>query len=128
MDVISMQNYLNYSAQMNKDAIYNNLRQTTVHNDEVSANQDKEEAIKKVEENEKVQNEEVVALYFNHEATQAMKSRVETLFDESSNEQEESLTFDEVRDLQKRLNQYESIQNIDEKYRVLLDNRTETWA
>lgn len=126
MEIVSMQNYLNYSAQMNKDAIYNSLRQGSTQNDEVLANQSKEEAIEKIEEEKSIQKEEVVALYFNYEATQAMKSRVDTLFDSSTEEEEDGITFQELRDVQRSINRYENILNMDEDYFHIQNNQI--WA
>ena len=83
-----------------------------------------------IKENREVQNEELVALYFNHQATQAMKARVDTIFDSQSEDEDvDSMSYEDIRNLKKLDNRVELLKYYEENYATIQkEDETKIWA
>jgi hypothetical protein len=113
---------------MNKENLASELKQ--VNNSFPIVN----EEIRKVEqvnETRKVSNEEALLLYYNYQAVQAMKSRVDTLFDAQYEEEDiQTVTYEDIRELNKKLNRKEYIENYQNDNVRIQGNKSsiEIWA
>lgn len=133
MNSVSMQSYTDYSGYMNKDNLYANMR--PVNPDNFNLKQ-KDDDIKKVEEVSKtnktldISSQEAVALYYNHQANEAMKLYLESSMDSSSSNESDELSLKDIHEIQKSvrrtdaLDLYASQQNND----TISTSTYETWA
>lgn len=81
-------------------------------------------------EKKEERNEELIALYYNHQATQIMKDRVNTIFDsQESDKEEESLDYEDIRDLKKLDNRADLLKYYEENNaRIQEEKELEVWA
>lgn len=122
--------YMNYSGTVNKDNVFNNLKQQNAQQKNT-----KEEKIEiKVEPVEKERNiskEEATMLLYQYQATQVMKNQIETYFD-TNTEESEKLDLQDFRDLNKVLNRAELLKYYQEEDRLSIQDerefQTQLWA
>lgn len=106
----SYTNYYGYATYLNKDNLYLNMSQAN----QVTAQEDKqnqEQNVQKVVEEQKLTNEQTVAVYYNYQNNQAMKQRMEIMIDDQNEEEESTLSYQEIHDLQTQKNRNEILDN-----------------
>ena len=99
-------NYNGFSAYLNKDNLYSNMRQNT----QVVQNELQEQTNQKIDtytQKEELTKEQTVAVYFNYQNNQAMKSKMEMMIEEESSSEDETLTYKEVHKMQEQKNRNE---------------------
>ena len=99
-------NYNGFSAYLNKDNLYSNMRQNT----QVVQNELQEQTNQKIDtytQKEELTKEQTVAVYFNYQNNQAMKSKMEMMIEEESSSENETLTYKEVHKMQEQKNRNE---------------------
>lgn len=125
--------YMNHSSGLNKDNIFNNMKQTSLNNKNNTEEKKEEIVIEKIKEPEyNVSKEEAIALVYQYQSTQIMKSQIDTYFDSHENQEEqEELTMQDFRDVNKILNRSEMIKYYQEEERLRIQedqNHTQVWA
>ncbi len=107
MDIVALQTYLDYSEKVNKDTLNSNKKQSSQSADSSNTKKEEQENIDQINEKQHASKEEILALYVSHEATQAMKSRIDTLFDSMEvTEDDESLSYEDIRSISQMVNRY----------------------
>ena len=118
MNGMSLHTYASYSTYMNKENVSSIIKQPITAS--TKAVEEDNRKVEQVNESRKASNEEVVTLYYNHQATQAMKSRVDTLYDSENAKDEEMLTYEDMRKfyIQKNREEYARNQNSKSSFEV----------
>lgn len=85
---------------------------------------------KQIKHNKEEKNEELIALYYNHQATQLMKDRVNTIFDSPEEDTKtENLDYEDIRDLKKLDNRSNLLNYYEENYAKTQEKKElEVWA
>lgn len=99
-------NYNGFSAYLNKDNLYSNMRQNT----QVVQNELQEQTEQKLDtykQQEELTKEQTMAVYFNYQNNQAMKSKMEMMIEENSSLEDESLSYQEIHEIQEQKNRNE---------------------
>lgn len=102
MDTVSLQTYTDYSAYLNKDIISNlNKSANIVDNQETI--KDEAKIIESKNENTNEQKEssqkDNIAFYFNYQAVQATKSKMELLVEDEENDINDTISYKEISEI-----------------------------
>ncbi len=95
MNNISLQTYGNYSTYMNKENVASSIKQPVINTNTIE--EDTNKKVESVNESRRASNEEVVALYYNRQLNQAYMSAVDTLFNEQDEEENNSLSYIDIK-------------------------------
>jgi len=132
MQFVPLQTYTDYSAYMNKDSISNiNKNSNMIDNSlEVSKQKDSELKVEQVTDSKKLLNEKTVAFYFNHQAVQSSKTKMQMAMDYENSDDETQLTYKDIKEInqiQKRSEFLQSYQN--DTIKIQQNNNSfEMWA
>lgn len=105
----SYTNYNGYSAYLNKDHLYSNMKQ----NNQISVEHEKQNQeleLEKVVEHQELTKEQTVAVYFNYQNNQAMKQRMEIMIEAQEEQEEPTLSYKEIQELQEQKNRNELLE------------------
>ncbi len=129
MNNISLQTYGNYSTYMNKENISSSIKEPILHIN-TTEKKDENKKVEQVNESRKASNEEVVALYYNRQANQAYMSVIDTLFNEQNEDETDSLTYKDMRELYFKKNIHENIEDYYNEQPSIQNNKlpVEIWA
>ncbi len=106
MNTVSLQTYTDYSAYLNKENIASIIKQTSLLEFDDVKSED-ERKVEQVNESNKLSNDEKTAIYFNLQAVQSMKNRIEIYM----NEDDENHIYHDIYELNRRVERNEFIQN-----------------
>ena len=125
MNIVALQTYTDYSAYLNKENIASSLRQPRLMESGEKKPED-ERKVEQISESNNLSNEEKVAIYFNFQAVQVMKNRIDIYMDE----EEDNNIVHEIYELNRKIERNEFIQNYQDYYAKIQNGNTsvEMWA
>ncbi len=106
MNTVSLQTYTEYSAYLNKENIASSMKQSSLPTFDDVKNED-ERKVEQINESNKLSSDEKTAIYFNLQAVQSMKNRIDVYMDED----EENNIYHDIYELNRKIERNEFIQN-----------------
>jgi len=125
MNTISLQTYTDNWAYLNKENMASIIKEPKVSEYEDTKAED-ERKIEQISESNKLSNEEKLAVYFNLQAVEVMKNRIDIYMDEG----EENSSLQNIYELNRKIERNEFIQNFQNDSAKIQNGSTsfEMWA
>jgi len=106
MNTVSLQTYTDNWAYLNKENIASSIKQPSILEFDDLKKED-ERKVEQINESNKLSSDEKTAIYFNLQAVQSMKNRIDVYMDED----EENNIYHDIYELNRKIERNEFIQN-----------------
>jgi len=108
MNTVSLQTYTDYSAYLNKENIASSIKQPSILEFDDLKEED-ERKVEQINESNKLLSDEKAAIYFNLQAVQGMKNRIEIYMNEEDDADKN--LYHDIYELNRKIERNEFIQN-----------------